>query len=551
MVLIAVSTLAAAAPAFPSIAPGDSVIKVWVELKDKGPELKLDSSVPSRPGQPAFTLRTMENAPVYPKYAEALSQAGLAISVRLKWQNKISGYIAPSGVKKLRALPFVASVREFPRRVSAPKDPPRIPIFRPWTLFKSAVDTLNYGASRAMMDGMHINRVHNWLASQGQKPGQGIRIAVIDADFHLASLAFDKMLTEHRLKDQWDFVDNRAAPVDRDTTSSHGAETLSLIAGEMPGVLMGVAPEAEFLLYRSEEDARERYIEEDWVAAAVERAVDSGAQVISISLGYRNEYTDGSPDLPFSALDGRTRPSSLAVLGAARRNVVVSVAIGNLDGSLPVGHSLTVPADADSILSVGIADARHRRCDYSCTGPTADHRIKPEVVGLGLVGSCAVEFAPNSRTPGLTTAGAGTSFATPVIAGVAALLRQANPQASAEDIRQALIHTADKFTEPDSEVGYGVADAWAALNRLRGVTQAKPNSDGTLRLFHSGGRTPLFLAWDFKSPRAVELLDASGRRVEASMELADGILSLHPKRDLQSGVYMVRVRKALGDTLGF
>src|SRR6185295_912752 len=101
-------------------------------------------------------------------------------------------------------------------------------------------------------------------------------------------------------------------------------------------------------------NAGETYVEEDYVAAAIERAVDSGAHVISISLAYRYDYTDGSPNLPYSSLNGRTRPSSLAALGAARRGVLVSVAMGNDGPTLPSGPTISAPADADSILSVGI-----------------------------------------------------------------------------------------------------------------------------------------------------------------------------------------------------
>ena len=141
------------------------------------------------------------------------------------------------------------------------------------------------------------------------RPGRGVRVAVIDADFHLGSPIFSAMKT--RIRDQWDFVAGRPQAVTDSLLNSHGAACMSLIGGNLPGTLVGMAPDAEFLLYRAEEGAQERYVEEDWVAAAIERAVDSGAQVISISLGYRYDYTDGQPDLPYG-FPGWTYPARFA-----------------------------------------------------------------------------------------------------------------------------------------------------------------------------------------------------------------------------------------------
>src|SRR5690606_32016260 len=119
-----------------------------------------------------------------------------------------------------------------------------------------------------------------------------------------------------------------AAAVTRTFGNSHGGQVLSQIAGELPGVLQGLAPHARFLLYRTESAPVEAYVEEDYLAAAIERAVDSGAQVISISLGYRYDF-DSDPEVPYAHMDGRTRPSSLAAVAAARRGVLVVVAVGN------------------------------------------------------------------------------------------------------------------------------------------------------------------------------------------------------------------------------
>src|SRR5690606_27815467 len=100
------------------------------------------------------------------------------------------------------------------------------------------------------------------------------------------------------------------------------------------------------------------------LAAAIERAVDSGAHVLSISLGYRYDF-DTDPEIPYAQMDGRTRPSSIAAGAAARRGVLVVVAIGNEYESRGGQPTVTAPSDADSILAVGAASAAGARCNYS------------------------------------------------------------------------------------------------------------------------------------------------------------------------------------------
>ncbi len=323
-------------------------IKVWVLLADKGPGLS----------PPASVQRAYEDAPLYAPYLASLAAAGFAADAGLKWQNRVSGRIESSRLPALRALPFVAAVERMPRRT---RGVPPVP-GRPWrpALAKRA-SGIDYGHAAALYYSLGISRVHRWMAGQGMLPGQGVKIAIIDADFHLGNAIFTGL--KPRIDDQWDFAARKPQAVDDSLMDSHGAECLSLIGGNAPGTLVGAAPEARFLLYRAEIDDSELYVEEDHVAAAIERAVDSGAQVINISLGYRYDFDLGEPDIPYADLDGRTRPASLAALGAARRNVLVSASMGNDGGAHPREPSLGTPADADSILAVGIADAGREYCD--------------------------------------------------------------------------------------------------------------------------------------------------------------------------------------------
>jgi subtilisin family serine protease len=478
---------------------------------------------------------------VYVPYVEALGARGLDADVRLKWQNRVSGTIDPKAIEGLRGLPFVSEVSLMPRKAQD-RPLPRGPIpWNPGALAKRAAEGLDYGVARPLMESLHVDKVHAYMTASGMAPGQGMRVAVIDADFHLGNPVYAPL--KGRIKDQYDFVDKKPKAVTDSLLDSHGAECLSLIGGNLPGTLAGAAPEADFLLYRAEEDAQERYVEEDYVAAAIERAVDSGAQVISISLGYRYEYSDGSPDRPYSEFNGRTRPSSIAALMAARRNVLVSVAVGNLPDSLPSTPSLSAPADADSILAVGIEDAGRHKCSYSCTGPSADGRVKPDVMSMGLNNGCNVALADPTSSQGGTESLAGTSFAAPVIAGVATLLRQLRPNLTAEEIRQALIRTADRYANPDGQVGHGLVDVAEAARKI-GVPISPPLAvNGMTRFYHPGGEETIVLGWDPGKPRPeLQVIDVTGRRVPVDVHAAGALLMVAPKRSLRSGVYIARVR---------
>lgn len=508
-------------------------VKVWVALADKGPGHR-----PPAATAPPASQRDYENRPVYAPYLDSLAHAGFALAAALKWQNRVSGKIEASRLPALRALRFVTSVEPLLRRRRRDPVPPAVPL-PAWPLAKRAAG-IDYGAETALFDTLGIARLHRWMIGNDVRPGAGMRVAVIDADFHLGSLLFADLKT--RIRDQWDFAGHRPNAVDDSLEDSHGAECLSLIGGNAPGTLVGAAPAAEFLLYRAEINDSELYAEEDYVAAAIERAVDSGAQVISISLGYRWDFDLGEEDIPYAQLDGKTRPASLAALGAARRNVVVSVAMGNEGQSHPEGPSLGTPADADSILSLGIANSDRVRCGYSSTGPAVGGRIKPELVSLGLIGGCNVAVAYPDTAPPHAVAYSGTSFATPVAAAAAALLRQARPEASAEQIRQALMRTADHADRPDNETGYGVMDVAAAALSLGVPLKIELVEKGRSRVFHPGGEGPIFLEWDPHRPQPpLEMVDLSGRRVPISVQLSGSVLALKPSRNLPTGVYMARI----------
>ena len=143
--------------------------------------------------------------------------------------------------------------------------------------------------------------------------------------------------------------------------------------------------------------------------------------------------------------------------------MLVCPAAGN-DGNKE-WQTISVPADADSIITGGAVGLDSIAAAFSSFGPSADGRIKPEVCAVG------------QGTTLLNTAGEiihsnGTSFATPLIAGLAACLWSAYPKENAMQIRERIIRSADRFDHPDyGQYGFGIPDAWKAYNmQLTGIS---------------------------------------------------------------------------------
>ncbi len=502
----------------PSADAGERV-KAWVSLRDKGPAAA------------GLSGRAYEDAPVHPPYLDSLRAAGLEVSTVLKWQNKVSGWADASRLPALRGLSFVASVAELPRKV--PAAAPAAPGL-PRRAASSAATAEDFGNFHAVFEAVGATRLRDTVAARGLKPGEGVRIAVMDDGFRLGHQAFDSLFARGGIVDQWDFVADTSVAVSRTLGESHGASTLSQIAGDLPTVLQGLAPHARFLLYRTEDAANEAYVEEDYLAAALERAVDSGAQVISISLGYRYDFDSGS-HYPYSQMDGRTRPSSIAALGAARRGALVVVAIGNEYASRFGEPTLTAPSDADSILAVGSVNASGERCSYSSTGPSYDGRLKPEITSIG----CAVPVANPSTAAGVYSQ-SGTSFAAPVVSGVAALLLQlhsGNAGVTPQHVRKALMNSGTRASSPDGLVGKGLLRASVAHELLLPRSLA-----GTLPW---RGR-PATLPWANVAPAKSRLWDARGREqgVRGSWSPEGDILIESSDGKMAQGAYFLKIPRA-------
>lgn len=304
--------------------------------------------------------------------------------------------------------------------------------------------------------------------------GEGILIAVCDGGFYNANI-----LTCFRQEQElghFDFTDDAVDIYGH--TGTHGTECLSTISGSTT-IYKGAATKANYYLMRSEESETESPKEMDNLVVALETADSLGVNVFSVSLGYAYFDNDKWSLNKNTDLDGKTTRVSRAATIAARKGMLVCVAAGN-EGD-DAWKTISVPADADSILTVGAVSTWGEIGNFSSYGPSSDGRIKPEV--------CAVGVWTQLINPGgnIVTSN-GTSFATPLLAGLAASLWSALPDENAMQIRSRIIRSADRYLNPDTQqYGYGIPNAWKAYTMgPEGIEDVQTETNSCQKILRNG-----------------------------------------------------------------
>jgi serine protease AprX len=301
-------------------------------------------------------------------------------------------------------------------------------------------EEFNYGNSLNQIQQLGVDEMH-----KNNFTGKGVLVAVFDAGFDKANTldAFKHLFSAKKIVKTYDFVSNDTTVYE---SNWHGTATLSCIGAKLGGQLVGTAPDADFALYRTEDVGSETRIEEVYWLFAAENADSLGVDIINSSLGY---YSFDNPltNYKFEDLNGDKTISARAADYAVARGIIVVNSAGN-EGNNSWNHLVT-PADADSIISVGAVDAAGNTVGFSSPGPNAKNTLKPEVSARGSQTTVAISN-PNASSS------SGTSFSSPLIAGMVAGLKQQFPQYSAMKIRELLIKSANKYETPDNKIGYGI-----------------------------------------------------------------------------------------------
>lgn len=474
-----------------SLIAGDSLsvstFKFRVYLKDKsGNQYSLDKpeqfisrkAIDRRLRQ---KIEISENdLPVSRVYIDALSRMGFRVLTSSKWFNTVVIETAdPKSTQKILSMPFVSKIQ----RVAMP--PP---------LKKEVADASLDSIINLLLSGFRddtlaeekyqeVKARHGWANNQIEMlnglglhkrgyTGEGITIALLDAGFYKADEIdfFDSLMQSKRFLGSRDFVSGGKNVFDDDT---HGMSVLSTMAANTPHRFIGTAPHASYWLIRTEDASSEYLIEEDnWVSGA-EFADSVGADIINSSLGYTN-FDDASTSHTYAEMNGKTAFITRGADIAASKGILVVNSAGN--SGAETWNYIGAPADGESVLSVGAVDRFKKYAYFSSKGPTSDGRIKPNISALG-------QNIMVVKSDGSLESGDGTSFSSPVMAGMAACLWQTNLNATAMQVFKAIEQSGDMNSRPDQFVGFGIPDMHRASEILAHNVSVNTQKDSIVNLY--------------------------------------------------------------------
>ena len=403
----------------------------WVFFTDKqsttfDPYQYFDAKAIERYTLCGANLYDKTNYPVNENYALQVETACEELVGTSRWLNAAGVMATEEQIAVIRQFPFVADVQLIASDMELTTSS---------FIEKEDSDT-------SVLDQISIH--HGELFKQHNITGNGVRIAVFDGGFKDADThpAFQHLRDNNQIVKTWNFVKKKEYVYEAET---HGRMVLSCIAG-MKGdqTQLGMAPGAQFLLARTEV-ATEPKKEEIWWVQALEWADQNGADIVNSSLGY------GKERYILKNMDGKTSVVARAANTAARKGMLVCNSMGN-EGYDKEWRMLITPADADSILSVGAVQSIDKIASFSSFGPTADGRMKPNVVAWG-------EDNLVAGSKGNFTHASGTSFSSPMVAGFAACVKQLHPEYTAWQLKTEIEKSANHYPYFDYAFGYGVPQA--------------------------------------------------------------------------------------------
>lgn len=435
---------------FNSICSGQS--KYFIYFKDKSnTEFKI--SEPTKYlSQRSITRRIAQNISIIPRdfpvnktYVAELKKTGAKVIYTSKWMNAALIEANASQLTTIKLLSFVIGIEGNAEIKGA----------RPNNEYRESETKSKFETEENFDYGTSLNQIQQIGADilhKNGKTGKGILIGVFDSGFLNANTldVFKPLFDEKRVIAQYDFVANNTNVFD---DHNHGTSVLSCIVGKSAGKLIGTAPDASVALFRTEDVSSETKLEEiNWLLAA-EFADSLGVDVINSSLGY-NTFDNPAQSYKYQDLNGDKTISAKAADWAVATGMIVVVSAGN-EGNTAWKY-ISTPADADSVITVGAIDANGVLSGFSSLGPNAKNSIKPELVARGT----ATTLATSSNTIATSN---GTSFSSPLIAGLMASFKQAYPNVSAMKLREIIIQSGSQFKVPDNRLGYGIPSVEVAI----------------------------------------------------------------------------------------
>ncbi|MDR1504256.1 MAG: S8 family serine peptidase [Prevotella sp.] len=434
--------------------------KFRLTLKDKGqtpytidkPEEFLSSKAIERRHRQGFAIDTSD-LPISSEYLKTIENVGGVIVAKSKWMGTVAVHCNDSTlVEKYKELPFVSDA------LFVWKGKPKGETKTDSIVNYPSTETVAFG-NYYSKSGTNIEMNNGQVLHNAGYKGKGMTIAVIDAGFnHLPQI---EMLNNLDIKGYKGFVYENEDLFNN--ANQHGLNVLSCIGTNKPMQFVGTAPEAGFWLFGSEDSRSEFPIEEDYWATAIEYADSVGVDVVNTSLGYNN-FDKPAKSYTHKDLDGKTALISRAADKASQKGMLVVISAGNSGDS--EWKKITPPSDAVNVLTVGAIQQDSSIVGFSSRGLTADLRIKPDVMALGL-GAATID--DNGRV----SFKAGTSFSSPIMCGMVACLWQAFPTLTNREIVNIVRQSSDNFETPDQDYGYGLPDMEKAMSLAQSLVEKK------------------------------------------------------------------------------
>lgn len=482
---------------------------------------------------------TESDLPIVPRYMDSVRLAGdVDVVSKSKWLNQVCIRTDDSAaLQKIYSFTFVN--HSFPvKRTTPPGFISREKLRQELKDVQTSKETgdiedLNYGFNEGQIT------IHNgqYLHDQGFT-GEGMLISIIDAGFYhyTTNPVFEKLISENRILDTYDFVERKEEVVQED---AHGMYCFTIMAAWKPGEMIGSCPNASYLLYRSEDVGSESPLEEQFWIAAAERSDSAGADIITTSLGY-TLFDNPVFNHSYADMDGNTTLISRGASIASQKGMILMVAAGN-SGNDP-WHYISAPADADSILAVGAVNVAGEIAPFSSYGPSADGQVKPDGVSVGWNTVLA-------NANGNIVQGNGTSFATPNLAGLVTCLWQAFPDFKWWEIIETVRQSSNRYQNPDNHYGYGIPDlkvAYTSLfhqRELRNLEQIL--GDKSFKIYPNPVTTYLKIAFRSQTDGEVhfKIYDVTGRLCAKKSVIVQAdepaLVQFDQMQRLQKGIYIL------------
>ncbi len=476
--------------------------------------------------QRALDRRTAQNialdftdVPIHQAYIDQIIDAELVeVKAKSKWMNALHVRGTEANVSLLLNLPFVESISFANKALNNQAASLTATSFPIQHKQLDTSEVYAYGNSESQI------QLHNGhLLHQEGFTGEGKIIAVIDNGFIGVdtALPFQRLHTENLILGGYDFVNRNENFY---TGGNHGTRVLSTIGAFQEDELIGTAPNAQYYLFITEDNTSETPLEESlWVEAA-ELADSLGVDIINTSLGY-SVFDNPSYNYTYADMDGVTTFISRGANHAFSKGIICVTAAGNSGATS--WQYITAPADAIGSFTVGAVNNTGAYASFSSIGPTADNRIKPDVVAQGV-------STVNSLQNGTIGIANGTSFSSPIMAGLVACLWQASPELTAVELTQFIREASHLYNTPTAELGYGIPDFYQAYQTLS--TDKFATSEW--KIYPNPTTGIIYFYGSSTARNQLRLYDVSGKKIIDTALQSNTDIDIH---HLEKGIYIYQI----------